>query len=147
MVNGMLTGTALLAACCGLAEWLHARRSARLAHLAFGPAARPRAGVGRGAGSPAGRRRCLGWGLLVSCRRSTPPPGTPTRPRRQAAACTTWPSPWTFRRACSLQTAEPQGTQRRAERARDVVAQHLPDRLELRRTRVSILAFYSGAGR
>jgi Ca-activated chloride channel family protein len=43
-----------------------------------------------------------------------------------------------------LQDAGPQGAQRRAERARDVL-HSIFERLEMRRTRVSVLAFYNGA--
>ena len=63
MVSGWIIA-ALLAA-CSLGEWLHARRSARLAHLAFGPAGRPRAWVSAAAPVRVLAVGLLGWGLLV----------------------------------------------------------------------------------
>jgi Ca-activated chloride channel family protein len=127
---------------CGLAEWLHAGRSRRLAHLAFGPAARPRRWV---AAAPWLRAAAVGgacWGLLVLLQIDSaawePHPSDDKQPLHHLAiALDVSPS-------MQLEDAGPQGTQRRAERARDVL-HSIFDRLQMRRTRVSVLAFYNGA--
>ncbi len=127
---------------CGLAEWLHARRSARLAHLAFGPAARPRRWV---AAVPFLRAVAVGvvcWGLLILLQIDSAAWETDKQEDKQplhhlAIALDVSPS-------MQLEDGGPQGAQRRAERARDVL-HSIFERLEMRRTRVSVLAFYNGA--
>jgi Ca-activated chloride channel family protein len=142
MVTGWITA-ALLAA-CWVGEWLHARRSARLKHLAFGPAARPRAWLSAAAPLRVLAMGLLGWGLLVLLAADRAPwdagdaaAAKPAAVRHLVIALDVSPS-------MQLPDAGPSGTQQRAERARQVVRSIL-DRLDLRRMRVSVVAFYSGA--
>jgi Ca-activated chloride channel homolog len=140
LTTGAICAAAILLA--GLAEWLHARRCARMAHLAFGPAARPRRWV---AVTPWLRVASVGavcWGLIILLQIDSAVWETGQANEKQpkhhlAIALDVSPS-------MQLEDAGPQGSQRRAERARDVL-HSIFERLEMRRTRVSILAFYSGA--
>jgi Ca-activated chloride channel family protein len=145
MVNAAICNAAICAAAvvlAGLAEWLHARRCARMARLAFGPAARPRRWV---AAMPWLRAAAVGavcWGLLILLKIDAAVWETREAEDKQplhhlAIALDVSPS-------MQLEDAGPQGTQRRTERARDVL-HSIFERLEMRRTRVSILAFYNGA--
>jgi Ca-activated chloride channel homolog len=141
MVRAMAI-SAVVVLLTGLAEWLHARRCARLAHLAFGPAAQPRRWV---MVAPWLRAAAVGaacWGLLILLSIDSAVWESNKTEEKQplhhlAIALDVSPS-------MQLEDAGPQGTQRRTERARDVL-HSIFDRLDMRRTRVSILAFYNGA--
>ena len=144
MVTGLLNGAICAAAVvlCGLAEWLHARRCRRLAHLAFGPVARPRRWVVVVPWLRAAAAGAACWGLLVLLQIDSAAweanPSADKQPLHHLAiALDVSPS-------MELEDAGPQGTQRRAERARNVL-HSVFERLEMRRTRVTILAFYNGA--
>lgn len=122
------------------AEWLHARRVARIARLAFG--ARGRA---RGWTAAAGPMRCVGagllaWGLLTLIQvdgggRS----GAKKREPDQHLLIVLDVSPSMY-----IKDAGPEGKQTRGERARDVLNSVL-QRLDMARTRVSVVAFYTAA--
>jgi Ca-activated chloride channel family protein len=115
-----------------------------MAYLAFGPAARPRRWV---AGVPALRVAALGavaWGLVVLLMIDAAvwDPGNKAGDGNQPAhhmviALDVSPS-------MELKDAGPAEDQTRAERARDVLRSIL-DRVDLHRTRISIVAFYTEA--
>src|SRR5204863_9981215 len=102
---------------CGLAEWLHARRCARVAHLAFGPAGRARRWV---IVVPWLRMAAVGaacWGLLVlltidSAAWEAKPSADQGPLHHLVIALDVSPS-------MQLEDAGPQGNQRRAARAHD----------------------------
>jgi Ca-activated chloride channel homolog len=136
--------TAAVVAACMLSEWLHARRCRRLAYLAFGPAGRPRAWVAAAAPLRVAAAGALCWGLIVLLGTDRAPwnPGDLSADkavsvRHLMIALDVSPS-------MQLADAGPAGVQRRAERARDVVRSIL-DRIDLGRTRVSVIAFYTEA--
>jgi Ca-activated chloride channel family protein len=125
---------------CVLGEALHARRTARVARLAFGPSGRPRAWTA--AVAPA---RCLAaalavWGLLTLASID----GAPTDPKAGKApdrhlilALDVSPSMY-------IQDSGPDGKKTRQHRAGDVL-QSVLERLDMTRTKVTIVAFYSTA--
>lgn len=129
---------------CALAEWLHARRIRRLAYLAFGPAGRPRRGVEF---ASAVRTLAVGaiiWGLvtlwrldLVEQRRTAESAADPKALRHLVIGLDVSPS-------MNLEDAGPLAKQSRGDRAREVL-RSLLDRLDLRQTRVSLIAFYGTA--
>ncbi|MCA9069194.1 MAG: VWA domain-containing protein, partial [Planctomycetaceae bacterium] len=127
-----------------LAEWLHARRTKRIAYLAFGPSAKPRRWV---SGVPVLRSLSLAavvWGLLILRDLH----GGSWMPESSLAvqdeeihhvviALDVSPS-------MLLTDAGADGRQSRAERARDVLRSTI-ERLGMKRTRISIVAFYGKA--
>jgi len=142
----MVAGFVALAivAASALAEWLHARRSRRLAHLAFGPRGRARGWVRTVAPLRVVAAGAIGWGLTTLIQFDAdhwaPAPNGLTDRRavhHLVLALDVSPS-------MDLEDAGPKGKDSRADRARDVLRSIL-DRLDLRRTRVSIIAFYSKA--
>jgi Ca-activated chloride channel family protein len=137
VVGLLVTVVAALLAIVG--EWLHARRIRRVARLAFGP-----------------RERSRRWTRLVA-------------PLRVAAiAATAWGfwTLWDFRTESAAETSDdggrhlvvaldvspsmhladagPQSQLSRGDRARDVL-RSIFERIDTRRTRVSIIAFYTDA--
>ncbi len=131
-------------ATCAAAEWLHARRIRRLAYLAFGPAGRPAAWV---TAVPLMRALGLGvlcWGLVVLWRLAVLE--QPALAANSAAA--TDPAHLVFALDVSpsmdLADSGPLGKDQRSTRAREV-SRSILDRLDLRQTRVSVVAFYSTA--
>ncbi|MCH8922947.1 MAG: VWA domain-containing protein, partial [Planctomycetes bacterium] len=142
----MVAGFVALAivAACALAEWLHARRIGRLAHLAFGPRARARGWVVVVAPLRVVAAGVIGWGLMTLIQfdedRWAPTPKELSDGRavhHLVLALDVSPS-------MDLADAGPKENASRADRARDVLRSIL-DRLDLRRTRVSVIAFYSKA--
>jgi Ca-activated chloride channel family protein len=129
-------------AIAALAEWLHARRVNRVAHLAFGDA-----GAARTWTRAAGPLRALAigattWGLIILLLAQPTPPGQsdavdPRSIHHLVIALDVSPS-------MHLVDAGPRGEQSRGDRARDAIRSVL-DRLDARRTRVSIVAFYTSA--
>lgn len=135
--------TAVLAmAFLTLAEWLHARRVRRVAYLAFGPASSPRSWT---AVAPALRVAAVGamtWGLVTLLRIGAAPLETKAFSDARSlhhvvVALDVSPS-------MDLPDAGPQENQTRSDRARDVIRSVLA-RLDARRTRTSIIAFYTNA--
>ena len=138
-----IAAAALLVLALG-AEWLHERRTRRLARLAFGPRSRPAAWV---AAVPFLRAISVGaltWGLatlflIVPQRHSTE--GTEVRrdkdPRHILIALDVSPS-------MRLVDAGPQKKLSRMERARAVMESFF-DRVPLSQYAVSVVAFYTGA--
>lgn len=129
---------ALLAA---LAEWLHARRTRRMAFLAFGPAAKPRRWVRLIPPARIVALTALAWGLLVLWQidgSSWLPSGQQERADKNIhhliLALDVSPS-------MQIKDAGPQGDQTRAERARDILRSIL-QRINQQQTRVSVIAFY-----
>lgn len=127
-----------------LAEWLHLRRSKRIAYLAFGPSAKPRRWV---SAVPVLRSVSLAavvWGLLVlrdlhggSWLPESSQVTHEDEIHHVVIALDVSPS-------MLLKDAGPEGRQSRAERARDVL-RSLIERLGMQRTRVSLVAFYGKA--
>jgi Ca-activated chloride channel family protein len=124
-----------------LAEWLHARRIRRIARLAFLPTGRPRAWT---VAVPIIRSLAFGlavWGLLTLLALD----GAPTRlnesrhrpDRHLLIALDVSPSMF-------IRDAGENGKQLRRERAADVL-RSVFQRLDMERTRVSIVAFYTTA--
>jgi Ca-activated chloride channel family protein len=123
------------------AELLHARRVGRIAHLAFGPTGRPRPWVMWAAPARAVGLALLTWGLVTLCvieaqyRRPGELPDVALK--RLIIALDVSPS-------MHLSDAGEKKDQPRAKRAADVLMSVL-DRISLEQTRVSVVAFYSGA--
>lgn len=140
MVN--LTIALLTMAAAALAEWLHARRVRRVAWLAFGPTEQPRPWVRLAAPLRVVAAGALAWGLLTLLEMdSAALESLSVDERREiqhiVIALDVSPS-------MHLVDAGPRGDQSRGERAREVLASFL-NRLDGRRARVSIVAFYSDA--
>lgn len=123
------------------AEWLHARRLARVDYLAFGDLGRRRwtraADPLRVAAAGA-----VTWGLLTLLLTDAAPvlPDSVADPRslhHLVIALDVSPS-------MNLIDAGPQGEQSRGDRARDAIRSVL-ERLDPKRTRVSVVAFYTSA--
>lgn len=125
---------------CALGEWLHARRVRRIALLAFGPAGSPRRWT---RGIPVARILGCGlaaWGLLTLLAiDGTPADLTKGKPpdRHLILALDVSPSMY-------LADSGPDAKHTRRQRAAEVM-QSILDRIDLTRTRVSIVAFYSTA--
>jgi Ca-activated chloride channel family protein len=139
VIAGITIATILL---CGLAEWLHTARCRRMARLAFGPTERPRMWVAAVPWLRAAAAGAACWALLVLIRSDggtweATPSADKLPIHHLAIALDVSPS-------MQLTDAGPTGNLRRAERARDVL-NSVFQRLDMRRTRVSILAFYNGA--
>lgn len=130
---------AAAAALCGAAEWLHARRCARVQGLVLGGRAPTRSSQA----APWIRIiavAALAWGGLTlltidGAPRSRIDAGTPTQ---HVLICLDV-SPSMY-----ISDAGPDGRQQRGKRARQVL-QSVFDRLDMSRTRVSIVAFYTSA--
>lgn len=128
-----------VAATCG--EWMHARRSARVARLAFGPAGRPRPWTMVAAPIRIVAITLLAWGLTElylivprAARAKFVPEGGY---RHLVIALDVSPS-------MQLKDAGPDRQQTRAHRAAEVVLSVL-ERVALEQLRVSVVAFYTGA--
>jgi len=125
-----------------LAEWLHARRVRRVAYLAFGPDGSPRSWT---AVTPLLRVAAVGaitWGLVTLLGiGSSPLEAFVARDTRSVhhvvVALDVSPS-------MDLPDAGVKEDQSRGDRARDVIRSVLA-RLDARRTRTSIIAFYTNA--
>ncbi|MEX0586752.1 MAG: vWA domain-containing protein, partial [Pirellulales bacterium] len=139
----MVTLIAICAAvtACILSEWAHARRVRRVAHLAFGPAGRPRRWVRAAAPLRVVAVAALTWGLITLWQLDSAPEATGGSIDRSihhvVVALDVSPS-------MHLVDAGPKGDQSRGDRAREVLRSIL-SRLDARRTRVSVVAFYSNA--
>jgi len=140
MVNVAIAAAAV--ALAAAAELLHLARCRRLAHLAFGLARRPRRWIAAAAVARTAAVGALCWGLLVLLAIGS----EPWEPNEEAdrlpihhlvLALDVSPS-------MQLTDAGPKGELRRAERGRDVV-QSILERVNLRRTRISVVAFYTEA--
>lgn len=137
-----LLGAGVIAALAGIAEVLHVRRSRRIQQLAFGSNSKgaPPTWI---QGVPFVRVLALGglvWSLLVLYGFRPPPKlDDPERDPAQHLLVVWDASPSMF-----LRDAGPEGNQSRAERAADLVEGILA-RLDTRRTRVSVIAFYTDA--
>jgi Ca-activated chloride channel family protein len=132
----------LAMALLALAEWLHARRVRRVAYLAFGPRGAPR---GWTALTPLLRVAAVGaivWGLVTLLGIGAPPleafgSGDLRSLHHVVVALDVSPS-------MDLPDAGPKENESRGDRARDVIRSVL-ERLDARRTRTSIIAFYTTA--
>ncbi len=137
-----LLGAAIMAALAVIAEGLHVRRSRRVERLAFGLSSKG-APPNWVRGVAVVRVLALGglvWSLLVLYGFRPPPKlDDPERDPAQHLLVVWDASPSMF-----LRDAGPEGNQSRAERAADLVEGILA-RLDTRRTRVSVVAFYTGA--
>ena len=128
-----------VAALVALAEWLHARRVARVARLAFGPAGRPALWV---PAVPVVRTIAAGmacWGLLILFQHD--PVTVDTRPSREASRqvliCVD-ASP-----SMQLKDAGPEVEKISRAQWGGQVVQGILDRLDMETTRISIAAFYT----
>lgn len=139
MVALVAAGSVLLLAL--LAEFLHARRTRRIAHLAFGPTGRSRAWVLWTIPLRACALAMLTWGLttlyLIDPKFRRPNEVPDTALKRLLIALDVSPS-------MQLKDAGEKKDQARARRAADVVMSVL-DRVSLEQSRVTIVAFYTGA--
>ena len=123
------------------AEWLHARRAGRIAHLAFGPKASPRPWVWFAAPARAAGLAILTWGLVTlyildpQFRRPKDPP--PAAMKRILIALDCSPS-------MELTDAGDKKDEMRSKRAGKVLMSVL-ERISLEQARVTIVAFYTGA--
>ncbi|MEN6449106.1 MAG: VWA domain-containing protein [Thermoguttaceae bacterium] len=142
MVAAWITAAAVAA--CILSEWLHVRRTRRLAFLAFGESGRPRAWVAAAAPVRVLAVGALCWGLVVLFTSDRTPWNPNALVGGKAAGFRHLMIALDVSPSMQLTDAGPVGTQRRAERARDVV-RSLLDRIDLARTRVSVVAFYTEA--
>jgi len=136
-ILGIAVGAGVL---CALAEVLHARRVARIARLAFGPSARAPRWT-----AIVPPMRCIGialavWGLLTLWMLDGAPADitkSKAPDRHLILALDVSPSMY-------LQDSGPEAKQPRRERAAHVMTSVL-ERLDLTRTRISVVAFYSAA--
>jgi Ca-activated chloride channel family protein len=129
---------------CAVAELLHTRRTRRMARLAFGATGRPRAWVAVVPWVRAIAVAAVCWGLIVLLRvdAATWDGSQTSKEKNQpihhlVIALDVSPS-------MDLKDAGPKEDQTRADRARDVLRSVL-DRVNLRRTRISLVAFYTEA--
>jgi Ca-activated chloride channel homolog len=126
-----------------LAEWLHVRRCRRIGHLAFGPRGRARTWTAAVPWLRAASAAAVSWGLIVlwqidaSSGASLEAAAVTAPPHRVVIALDVSPS-------MQLMDAGPAGSQRRSIRARDVI-RSIIERLDTRRTRFSLIAFFTGA--
>jgi Ca-activated chloride channel family protein len=135
------TFTACILILAAIGEFLHARRCRRIARLAFGPAGRARDWTKIAPCLRTLALASLAWGLATLWtieprgveRRA---PATPVR-RHLVVALDVSPS-------MQLKDAGETHTQTRAQRA-SVVAQSILERIDLERTGLSVVAFYTGA--
>ena len=139
MIAALTSVAAVLLA--GLAEWLHLRRSRRIAHLAFGPSGRPRSWVALAPFIRAASLGALTWGLVTlyliapgAVRHVHVPEGGY---RHLVIALDVSPS-------MQLADAGPTHQDRRAHRASEVLLSVL-SRIALDQVRISVVAFYNGA--
>lgn len=123
-----------------LAEWLHARRVRRVAHLAFGARGRPRAWTVAVPYLRTLAGMLLAWGLVVLFLQK--PEVVETRPEREASkhllVCLD-ASPSMY-----VADAGPAGDQKRAVWAGELI-QAILDRLDTETTRVTVFAVYTEA--
>ena len=129
---------------CAAAEFFHSRRTRRMARLVFGPAGRPRAWVMIVPAARALAAAAVCWGLIVLLRIDATawdgarPSGAEKQPvHHLVIALDVSPS-------MQLKDAGPKQDQTRADRAREVLRSVL-DRIQLRRTRVSVVAYFTEA--
>jgi Ca-activated chloride channel family protein len=127
-----------------LAEWLHARRVRRLAHLAFGPRGRPAAWARAAPVLRALAFGALAWGLatllLIPPKRYTTEDSGGRRekdPQHVLMVLDVSPS-------MRLVDAGPKRDQSRMQRVREVMGSFF-DRVPLESYRVSVVAVYNGA--
>lgn len=131
-------------ALAALAEWLHSRRVARVARLAFGPRGKPAAWALTAPAIRALAASAVAWGLATLC---TIPPRAHSGdaalarsledPRHVLMVLDVSPS-------MRLVDAGKDQKQSRMQRARDVMESFF-DRVPFAQTRVSVIAVYSGA--
>jgi len=130
--------SAAVAASVWLAEWLHHRRSARVAYLAFGATGRPRAWVRLTPVLRVLASSGVAWGLMVLW--LTPPAATEQEPTQVASkhllVCLD-ASPSMF-----VEDSGPDGKTKRAVWAGAVI-QAILDRLDTDTTRVTVFAVYT----
>jgi Ca-activated chloride channel family protein len=136
-ILGIAAGAALIVL---LAEWLHTRRVRRIGYLAFGPSGAPRTWVRSVPFVRAAALACAVWGMTTLLTID----GRPAEDRKQKEpdrhlllALDVSPSMY-------LKDAGPGGTQTRQERAAEIM-QSVLARLDMRRTKVTVVAFYSSA--
>ncbi len=131
-------------ALCAAAEWLHGGRCRRMAYLAFGPEGRPRRWV---AIAPVARVAAVGavcWGLIVLVQIDAALWDGSEQAQRDGRPIHHIVIALDVSPSMQIEDAGPQEAQTRAERARDVLRSVL-DRIDLPRTRTSIVAFYTEA--
>ncbi|MBX3355497.1 MAG: VWA domain-containing protein [Phycisphaeraceae bacterium] len=131
-------GVALLAL---LAEWLHARRVRRVARLAFGASGAPRPWA---RASPLIRVISLGvlvWGLLTLARLD------PTAVEERPSEKTSQQILLVLDVSPSMQVKDAGPDLEKVSRAHwaGVLIRSILDRLDMRKTRISVVAFYTGA--
>jgi Ca-activated chloride channel family protein len=124
-----------------LAEWLHARKVRRVAHLAFGPSARPQPWVSFIAPARAIGLAAITWGLVtlyqLDPQYRRPKEIHDAALKRILIVLDTSPS-------MELPDAGEAKDQMRSKRAAKVLMSAL-DRVSLEQARVSVVAFYTGA--
>jgi len=129
------TGVTLVVA---IAEWLHARRMHRVAHLAFGRDGRPRRWTGAAPAIRVVAAALTAWGLVVLLLQK--PEVVETRPTKEASkhllVCLD-ASPSMY-----VADAGPTGKEKRAVWAGQLV-QAILDRLDTETTRVTVFAIYT----
>ena len=140
MVTAMWAGIFVLILALA-AEWLHARRVRRIAHLAFGPTAEPRAWVWVAPLARASGMALLAWGLTAlfltdpKFHRPQEPPAHAQKRILIALDC----SP-----SMDLIDAGETKSETRGKRAAKVLMSVL-ERVSLEQARVTVVAFYTGA--
>jgi Ca-activated chloride channel family protein len=127
-----------------LAEALHAARSRRIGYLAFGPHGRPRAWVKAVAPLRAIGMAAVCWGLLLLWQIAGAQGFAMPRADSSAEAARHVVIALDVSPSMQLTDAGPHGQQTREERARQVLRSIL-DRLDMQRSRVSVVAFFSEA--
>ncbi len=133
-----LTAAVVVAMAVGIAEWLHSRRSARVAYLAFGAEGRPRRWVVITPVSRVFASSAAAWGLVILFLMA--PAAIEKEPTQSASkhllVCLD-ASPSMF-----VEDSGPDGKSKRAVWAGEVI-QAILDRLDTDTTRVTVFAVYT----
>jgi Ca-activated chloride channel family protein len=128
-------------ALAALAEWLHARRSRRVARLAFGPSGKAREWTRAVPSARVASLGLLGWGLttlyLLDPRGARPQKTPEGGYRHLIIALDASPS-------MQLRDGGPDRQKTRAQRASELTMSVL-ERTMLEQVRISVVAFYTGA--
>lgn len=135
------TVTAGVAALACIAEWLHARRVRRVARLAFGRDGAPRRWTRAAPFIRVAALASVTWGLLTLARLDpTAVEAGPSEKTSQRVLIVLDVSP-------SMQVVDAGPDLEKISRARwaGVLVRSILDRLDMRETRLSVIAFYTGA--
>ncbi len=134
----------LALACAALAEWLHARRVARIARLAFGPSGRPAPWARAAPYLRAAAVSALAWGLVTLIHVEPRHYGADGADARRSGDYAHVLLVLDVSPSMRLEDAGPSGKESRMLRARALMESFF-DRVPIDHYRVSVVAVYNGA--